>query len=153
MRIRVTVRDKVGGDFVTRELKRIKVGSDLDLKHIAETCEGIIQDTIMTKADKPTGHLASLMIAEKIPNGWGVGDIDTLDKDAPYWNHIDKGSEGIGANWEHYLPKGFWQNGRWVVSDKGFSGIKPKTPIPAMNFIAITLQRMESYILKILKGL
>ena len=153
MRIKIIIRDKVGKTFEVKEIKRLEIVSQLDVKHLAETAEGIIRDTIMSKSKNPTGNLASHMIAEKITNGWGVGDIDTLDKEVPYWNHIDKGSEGIGANWEHFLPKGFWSNGRWVESDTGFAGIKPKTPIPAMNYIAISLQRMEVLIPKILKGL
>ena len=100
-------------------------------------------NTIMSKSQMPTGKLASRMVAEKIPYGWGVGDIATLDSEVPYWNHIDKGSEGIGANWQHYLPKGLWVNGRWVESNDGFYGIQPQSPIPAMNYISETIVKMQ----------
>ena len=64
---------------------------------------------------------------------------------------MDKGSEGIGANWDHFLPKGFWLNGRWVVDQsEGFSGIKPQTPIKALNYISETLAQMEVLIPTIL---
>lgn len=141
MRIKIAVRDKVGSDFLTRELKRIKGVVDLDLRMIAEECERVIRETIMTKSANPTGHLASLMSAERIAGGWGVGDINVLDEEAKYWNHIDKGSEGIGADWDYFLPTGFWFQGRWVVDPTGFSGVKPKTPIPAMNYISSTIGR------------
>jgi len=152
VRIKIVVRDKVGKDFEIQEIKRLELAMDIDLERIAKECEKIIQETIMTTSENPTGHLASLMLADKIENGWGVGDIELLDNDAPYWNHIDKGSEGIGANWSHFLPKGFWSDGRWVESDTGFAGVKPNTPITAKNYIALTLQQMESIIPKILKG-
>ena len=141
-RLRVVIRDKVGGDFTHREVRRIKIMSELDTQRLAKECEKIIQATIMSKSKMPTGRLASKMIAEPIPNGWGVGDVATLDKETPWWNHIDKGSEGIGANWQHYLPKGLWVNGRWVESNDGFYGIQPQNPIPAMNYISSTIQQM-----------
>jgi len=141
---RVTVKiTDIGKDFALVQTKELQVESRLDMKRLAKACEKIIQSTIMEKSKMPTGHLASLMIAEPIVNGWGVGDIKTLDSKAKYWNHIDKGSEGIGANWSHFLPKGFWANGRWVESESGYAGIKPMTPIPPMNYIATTLSQME----------
>lgn len=142
MRIKVAFRDKVGKDFITQEIKRIGLISEKDTQRLAKECEKIIQQTIMNKAEKPTGYLASKFLAERIPNGWGVGDIATLDKEAPYWNHIDKGSEAIGANWQHWLPKGYWQDGRWVESGDGYYAM-PKTPIKPLNYIADTLAIME----------
>ena len=141
-RLIVHIRDKVGGDFTRKEIRRIKIMTQLDTERLAKECEKIIQDTIMSKSRMPTGTLASKMLAEPIPNGWGVGDIARLDKETPYWNHIDKGSEGIGANWQHYLPRGFWRDGRWVESDDGYFGIQPQTPISPLNYIAETITKM-----------
>ena len=151
MRIRVAIRDKVGKDFIIKEINRIGSMSEVDLERVAKRCESIIKETIMSKASNPTGKLASGFYAHKIINGWAIGDIDELDSTIPYWNHQDKGSEGIGADWNHFLPKGIWVDGRWVESDTGFSHIKPKTPIPAMNYIASTLLSMELEIKNILK--
>lgn len=141
--VKVLIRDRVGKDFMVTEVKRIQEMAESDTYRLSKECEKIIQEIIMNKTQLPTGRLASFFIAEKILNGWGVGDIATLDKEVPYWNHLDKGSEGIGANWSHYLPRGFWVNGRWVESSNGFVGIKPKTPIQAINYIAETLAKME----------
>lgn len=152
MRITVAIRDKVGKDFITKEIRHWKMVSELDLQRIAKRCEEVIRETIMTKANKPTGKLASGFYAHQIPGGWAVGDINELDSTIPYWNHIDKGSLGIGANWQHFLPKGYWLDGRWVESDTGFAGIQPKTPIQALNYIADTLLKMELEIPRILKG-
>jgi len=143
-RLKVNIRDKVGKDFRTQEIRRLKAMSKKDTKNLALACEKTIQETIMRKTEMPTGKLASFMKAEPIVNGWGVGDIATLDKQVPYWNHIDKGSQGIGANWQHFLPKGYWDgNFRWVEDDSGYSGIMPQRPILAINYIAETLQLMQ----------
>jgi hypothetical protein len=66
-------------------------------------------------------------------------------------HNCNYGSEAIGANWQHFLPKGYWVNGRWVVSENGFSGITPKTPIPAKNYIEKTLAQMQILTPAILK--
>ena len=150
IRVTVAIRDAVGKDFRTAELKRVIQGSKLDVEKIARECEKTIQETIMNKTRLPTGKLASFMKAEPITDGWGVGDIATLDANVPYWNHIDKGSEGIGANWQHFLPRGYWSNGRWIEDPNGSLGIKPKTPIPAINYIADTLAQMGTKIPSIL---
>jgi hypothetical protein len=141
--LKVTIRDHGTKGFYTQEITSLQKISENDTKNLAKECEKVIQETILRKSEMPTGKLASSIIAEEITNGWGVGDIAYLDATVKYWNHVDKGSEGIGANWSHYLPKGFWINGRWVESPNGFSGIKPMTPIPAMNYIASTLAQME----------
>lgn len=154
MRIRVAVRDQVGATFETKEIKRIESVSDRDLKRIAERAETVIRYMIENKTTGGTGNLANSRAwdVDKIPNGYGVGDIPMLDSDLPYWNHIDKGSEGIGANWQHYLPKGYWENGRFIEDPTGYSSLMPETPIPALNYIASTLQQMEIEIPSILKG-
>ena len=152
VKIKVVIRDKTGKDFRVTEIARIERMSELDTERLARECEKVIQATIMNKAANPTGKLASMFVAGPIPRGWGVGDVGLLDTETPYWNHVDKGSEGIGANWNHFLPKGFWFNGRWVVDqEEGVSGIKPKTPIQALNYISETLSQMEVLIPTILK--
>ena len=54
MRIRIAVRDKVGKDFIIKEIKRIVNMSETDLERIAKRCELIIKETIMSKASNPT---------------------------------------------------------------------------------------------------
>jgi len=151
MRVTVSIRDKVGGDLDKWGVEYIKKVSEADTKKIAEIARDYMKFFIMDTSDQPSGHLASLITADKVEGGWGVGDIPTLDKDAEYWNHIDKGSQGINANWDHYLPKGFWSNGRWVESDTGYAGIKPKTPIKAKNYIAKTISLIDTLIPAILE--
>ena len=152
MRISVAIRGNVGPAFIRQETIFVQKLSEIDLQRIAKDTEEIIKNTIMSRTQMPTGKLASFFYAEKLSVGgflgfgstvaWGIGNIEELDKEVPYWNHIDKGSEGIGANWQHFLPKGLWVNGRWVESDNGFFGIQPQTPIQAVNYIASTLSIM-----------
>ena len=156
MRISVALRGKVGPQFIREEIRFVHNLSKADLARIAKETEKIIQDTIMSNTRLPTGRLASYFYAENLSSGtqvaWGIGNIQELDKEVPYWNHLDKGSEGIGANWQHFLPKGFWSNGRWVESDSGYAGIQPQTPIQAVNYIAKTIATMSTQIPQILKG-
>ncbi|MGD2072059.1 MAG: hypothetical protein PVG65_01030 [Candidatus Thorarchaeota archaeon] len=156
MRISVAVRDKVGKDFVRKEIRFVQQLTASDLARIARECEQTIKDIIMTKTRLPTGKLASYFYAENCSVGntvaWGIGDIPELDREVPYWNHLDKGSQGIGANWQHFLPKGFWSNGRWIENPSGYAGIQPQSPIPAVNYIAETLARMESKLPHLLTG-
>jgi len=155
MRITCTIRDRVGGNFRVEEIKRIEKVSELDIERIARECEKIIGDTIVRKSKHPTGYLASFFYAHPFNNGaehgWAVVDIAELDKNRGYWNHLDKGSEGIGANWNHWLSKGRWVDGRWVEDEAGYFA-KPKTPITALNYISETLAIMQNRIPEILKG-
>ena len=155
MKIIVSIRDKVGGDFRIQEIKRVEKVSELDVERIARECEKIIGDSIVRKSKHPTGYLASFFYAHPFNDGanhgWAVGDIAELDKEAKYWNHLDKGSEGIGANWSHWLPKGRWVDGRWVEDEAGYFA-KPKTPIKAWNYISESLSLTEIAIQQILKG-
>jgi len=152
MQIKVTIRDKKGTNFVKSEIRRVTIMKDLDLERIAKECEKIIGDTIQNKAKDSKGLLASYLYAHKVNNNsWAVGDIPELDREVKHWNHIDKGSEAIGADWNHYLPKGRWVNGRWVIDSSGYNA-KPKTPISAMNYISDTVAQMEMIIPQILKG-
>lgn len=155
MKIFVSIRDKVGGDFRIQEIKRIEKISELDVERIARECEKIIGDTIVRKSKHPTGYLASFFYAHPFNDGtihgWAVGDIAELDKEAKYWNHLDKGSVRLGADRDHWLPKGRWVDGRWVEDEAGY-WVKHTGPILAWNYISETIATMESIIPQILKG-
>jgi len=156
MKISIAIRDKVGKNFAREEIRFVHNLSRSDLQRIAKETEAIIKEKIMTLTKMPTGRLASYFYAEDLSSGntvaWGIGNITELDEVVPYWNHINVGSEGIGANWSHYLPKGFWSNGRWVESASGYAGIKPQTPIQGINYVAKTIAEMTSRIPQLLKN-
>ena len=150
MYIRTVIRDKVGRDFRIEEKKRVEKVTELDLERIAKECEKTIQETIIRKSAHPTGNLAWGFYAHKFAiKSWGIGDVQELDDKLPYWNHQDKGSEAIGANWRHWLPKSKWVDVRWVTSADGYY-FMPSRPIPAKNYISETIQQMEVTIPQIL---
>lgn len=60
-------------------------------------------------------------------------------------HNCNYGSEAIGANWKHWLPKGRWVNDRWVADDTGF-WFMPSNPIPAMNYIEKTIAQIDTII-------
>lgn len=149
MKIRIAVREKTGKNFRIEERRRVEEMSERDCERMARECEKIIGDNIVAKSKNPTGYLASFFFADKIPGGYGNGNIAELDSDCKYWAHLNFGSEDFGANWSHWLPKGRWVDGRWVIDEAGYYA-KPKTAIPAMNYIENTLTMMDSIIPQIL---
>jgi len=146
---RINIKDE-GGDFVAKQFVYLKELSEKDTKRLAEVTQDVIKTTIQNVADKPSGNLASGFFAEKITNGYGVGDIDQLNIHLPYWRHVNYGSQGIGANWNHYLPKGRWVDGRWLKDSSGFSGIKPNSPIQPLNYIEKTIAQIETIVQTVL---
>ena len=99
-----------------------------------------------------TGALATAFIKEQFSRySWGVGIIDYLHDNVPYWRHINFGSEAIDANWQHILPMGHWENGRWVEGDgpDDYFAV-PNTPIQAHNYIERTIADMNIAIQKVL---
>jgi len=115
------------------------------VKRLAEMAELSIKTEIMNSSKMPTGALANAFYKIQFSKyHWGVGDIDYLNEHANYWRHINYGSEAIGANWEHILPMGHWENGRWVEgnSPDDYFAV-PNTPIQAHNYIERTLADMQ----------
>ena len=155
MLIRVRIRDAVGADFKTTEIRSLHIVEEKDTERLARECARVIRETIRRKVKRQgsTGKLASAFLAAPLREpgiiGWGVGDIEYLDTHVKYWNHVDKGSVSIGANWQHWLPKGRFINERWVEDEDGF-WFMPSKPLPAMNYIAETLQIMDALIPRIL---
>lgn len=122
-------------------------------KRLAEIAEISIKTNIMNTSKMPSGALADKFFKERLGEyTWGVGNIDLLNKEAPAWRHINFGSTAINANWQHVLPKGHWENGRWVEGDglDDYFTI-PKTPIQAHNYIEKTYADLNIAIAKVLK--
>lgn len=154
-KVYVSIKDKTG-NFIAHMSKDIELMAAQDVKNCAERHETVIKRTIEAKMDGGTGNLelhwnaGEMMIPGKI--AWGVGDIEELNRDVKYWRHINYGSIAIGADWQHWLPKGKWVNGRWIQSEDGYFA-KPMTPVPARNYIEASNEIMDRIeIPKILKG-
>jgi hypothetical protein len=124
---------------------------------LALIAEKAIKSHIMNTSRLPTGALADAFFAENNSVAgnivWSIGDIDTLNKDFKMWRHINYGSEAINANWSHWLPRGHWENGRWIEGDsENDYCAKPLTPIQAHNYIEKTLADLDVAIQSITKG-
>jgi hypothetical protein len=152
MQVWVNIKDK-SGNFEAQMIKEIRNLAEKDTERLAKECESTIKRMIEMKCEKTTGQLADSWFAERLNItgvvGWGVGDIDYLNTKVPYWRHINYGSLAIGADWQHWLPKGRWVNGRWSESEDGYFA-KPSTPIPARNYIENCLAQMEISIQRVL---
>lgn len=151
-RIDVTV-NKVGNNFKNRQEKFLTILADVQLNRLAKATEIEIRRIIKELTERPgsTGKLAESFFAEKISNTeYGVGRISFLNQAVPYWRHQNYGSLAIGANWEHWLPKGQFTDGRWVEGEGGW--MKPSKPIPAKNYIEKTLAKILLSARIIIKG-
>lgn len=123
-------------------------------KRLAEMAEVSVKMWIMNTSKMPTGALADAFFKEQIGKySWGVGRIDHLNDTVPYWMHINAGSQAINANWQHILPKGHWEDGRWVEGDgvDDFFAV-PNTPIQAHNYIEKTIADLEIAIQQVISG-
>lgn len=158
MIVRINIKDKGGKDFYTVAVREITELENKDIPRLAKVTEEIIHEKIKNAiAENPygtlTGNLISHFRAEplNIPGTivWGVGDIAELNRDAPYWRHLNCGSIAIGADWEHWLPKGKWLNNKWVPDTEGY-WFKPSKPIAPRNYIEKTLADLQVAIDRVL---
>ncbi len=160
-RITVTVLQTQG--FIQRQIAQVQSLAKRHTFLLAEATVKEIQETIHENTKRPgsTGLLADSFHAEMTALGAGVGRISFLNKEVPYWRHINFGSLAIGANWQHRVPRGGFQpgdpipnqdsfgDGRWVSIGK-YSFI-PKNPIPSMNYIEKALAKILPKINLIIK--
>lgn len=155
---------KILGDnnFVAHQLSLIKEMADQDLEKIAIETQKRLQFNILASIQRPgsTGKLADSMHVERIPNGWGIGNIEYLNKTVPYWRWINFGraksgrttppaSLGYFSPGTSYPDNSAFRTGRWSNSVGEFL-ITPVRPIQAHNFIARTLQQQNSIIAGVL---
>ena len=150
--INVTVTRAQG--FLKRQLVQVQALAERQTFRLAEATVLEIRETIRANIKRPgsTGLLADSFHAEMTATGAGVGRISFLNKEVPYWRHINFGSLAIGANWQHRVPKGEFRpgdpmpnegsfgDGRW--SDPGKYSFIPKNPIPPMSYIEKALAKI-----------
>ena len=135
--------------------------SDRQIEAIARKTELVIKDKITEsiERDGSTGNLANSFTTVKITGGWGVGDIDLLNKQAPQWFWLNFGVAQSGRK----VPpssKGAFQSGnprptagatgsRWGSNGQFF--INPKKPIEAKNYIQKTLNEVNQIVSSIIR--
>ena len=143
MKVTLKWRDKEG-DMTKWATQVITKDAEKYMANLATYTEKAIKENITTTSRLTTGRLADTFEKEQLSRlSWGIGDIDTLNKQASHWRHINYGSVKIGANWAHFLPKGFWDNGRWVENENGYAGVIPGKPIQAHNYIEKTIVDLQ----------
>jgi hypothetical protein len=155
---RINIKDKGGQSFYSVAITEIKALADKDIPRLAKVTEEILHDKIRNAiAENPYGSMTGNLIRHfraeplHIPGrvGWGVGDIAELDREAKGWRHLNYGSIAIGANWEHWLPKGRWISNRWVPDPEGY-WFKPTKPIAPRNYIEKTIADLQFAIDRVL---
>lgn len=149
--------------FAQTQVVIIRDLSERQLERIAKETEVIIREKIqasITRANS-TGNLENSFNAEKIFRGWGVGNINFLNSQAPYWAHVNFGSSVVGASHNHRVPQGAFNPGnpfpdsgsagaRWEAGAGPYSFI-PTQPIAPLNYISKTLQELNLIVEKAIR--
>lgn len=93
---------------------------------------------------------------EFFEGGWGVGAIEELKENAPYWAAVNWGSShmvgkrvpnGAFSPVKEQPDQAFFRQDRWVKG-KGHYSYVVKRPIPAMNYIEKTIFWLSDAIIK-----
>ena len=135
-------------DFLHKQLEEIelikKEVDELGEKTRDKMKEIIQQSKKRNQAGEPT-KLEDAITVEHFENGWGVGNIDKLNKEAPHWHWINFGKAQSGRTIppgtdEFPRLKGYFDPETMGRFKKGspWYPIFPKKPIAPMNYIERT---------------
>ncbi len=162
--IRVSV-EGLGKNFAKIQANIIRNLSDRQIEAIARQTEVVIKQKIAERIEREgsTGNLANSFTTVKITDGWGVGDIDFLNQQAPYWFWQNFGKAQSGRT----IPprsRGRFRTGnpqpvqgggksRWNQSTGGQFLIDPKKPIEAKNYISATLNEVNQIVSSVVRSI
>jgi hypothetical protein len=162
MKVKVNIKPLNATDFINQEIKSI---TELGREHtllLADATKIEMDAAIEQTREResiPTSHLKEAITVEPIENGHGVGNIQTLNKQAPYWHWINYGVAQSGRR----IPPGTKDNPRIKGHFKGDKSrfnkeqpkfaINPKKPITAKNYIEKSLSKVLIFIDSILRGM
>lgn len=129
--------------LVQAELQRLGQQSEIKMKTIIKSSKKRPQ-----AGEKP--NLGEAIEVTYFPNGWGVGEISKLDREAIYWKAVNYGSNHmVGRNMPgtYFSPgepranRDSFRQGRLKPQRTGGTGkgIPVSRPIPPMNFIEKTI--------------
>ncbi len=160
----VRVRFKgLGKDFAKIQGKIIRKLSDRQIEEIARETEKVIKGKITDSIQREgsTGNLANSFTTVKITDGFGVGDIDFLNKQAPYWFWQNFGKAQSGRTTPprsrgrfdtgNPQPTGGGGKSRWNQSSTGQFLIDPKKPIEAKNYIQSTINEINQIVSSVVR--
>ena len=148
-------------DIIDVKLK--KTITELGPETASKMKEIVQSNKVRPQAEEPM-TLETSITHEPFEAGWGVGDVELLKKEAPYWAAINWGSKHMVGK---RLPKGTFQpgvgnptnvdfrSGRWkkgMHASVGGSLYSPKVgkEIFAMNYIERTIKWLEDKFLEVL---
>ncbi len=161
--IRVSFKTDKGYDQILKEIKAKERKIINAVMNMGIATKDKMKNTVIENIKRPgsTGKLVGAITYEDISAGdyigWGVGNIDILNKEAPYWKIQNFGSSHIvGKDFygffqpgEEHPDVGHFREGRFY--EQGDFGWKmtPKNPIPPMNYISKTVHFLEGQFIKI----
>jgi len=151
-RVRVSISNFQGGKFVRNQIATIRSLSERHIEEIARETAKVIKQKIAERIERDgsTGNLANSFFALPIAGGWGVGDINFLNEQAPYWywqnfgvaqsgRRVPPASKGVFSDGSAPSPGG--GTSRWEQPGQFF--IKPKKPITPKNYIQATINEIN----------
>ena len=160
--VKVTITG-LGKNFARVQSEIIRRLSDRQIEAIARETEVVIKQKITERIQREdsTGNLADAFTTVRLSDGWGVGDIDFLNRQAPYWFWQNFGKAQSGRT----IPprsRGQFKTGspqpiagggksRWNQSSSGRYLIDPKKPIEAKNYIQATLNEVNQIISSVIR--
>ncbi len=153
----------LGKNFAKIQGKIIRELSDRQIEAIARETEKVIKAKITERIEREgsTGNLSNSFTTVKIPDGWGVGDIDFLNKQAPYWFWQNFGKAQSGRTTPprsrgrfttgNPKPNPGGGRSRWNQSSTGQFLIDPKKPIEAKNYIQATVNEINQIVSSVVR--
>jgi hypothetical protein len=158
----VTV-EGLGKDFAKIQAQVITRLSERQIEEIARETERVIKAKIKERIEREdsTGNLANSFTTVKITDGWGVGDIDFLNKNANYWYWQNYGVAQSGRKIPpssrgqfrtgNPAPSSEGGNSRWDQSSNGQFMINPTKAIEAKNYIQATINEINKIISSVVR--
>jgi hypothetical protein len=161
-RITVDIASFSGNRFVRNQIASIRRISELHLEAVAKETVKVIREKITERITRTgsTGNLSNSFFELKITGGWGVGDIDFLNKQAPYWYWQNYGiaqsgrttpPSSIGVFSDGSAPNQVGGTARWTQPGRFF--INPKKPIEAKNYIQATIAELNNIVRTAIRGI
>lgn len=157
-KVTVKINDK---NFIRQQIPIIVNLAERQIEAIARETEKVIQAFITgsIKRDGSTGNLANSFTTVRIIGGFGVGDIDFLNKQAPQWHWVNYGVAQSGrrippksrGSFSGKPPSPGGGKSRWNQSSNGQFLINPRKAIGAMNYIQKTLNEVDKIISSVVR--
>lgn len=161
-RVRVSI-EGIGKDFAKIQAQTIQKLSERQIFEIAKETERVIKAKIKERIEREgsTGNLANSFTTVKIEGGWGVGDIEFLNRNARYWYWQNFGVAQSGRKVPpssrgqfrtgNPAPQSAGGNSRWDQSSTGQYLINPSKPIEAKNYIQATIFEINQIISSVVR--